>query len=92
MTQGFGQTPTEDHGTLLQLKLRVLSSEECYEKFNVDDIPTSLKYKIQGNLFEGITQQVLCTMTTCNGTDMNLGIWDKCVSLQIFEVYRKSFK
>ena len=80
MTQGFGQTPTEDHGTLLQLELRVLSSDECYEKFNVDDIPKGLRNKIQGNLFEGITQQVLCTMTTCNGTDVNLKNFDKCVS------------
>ena len=87
VTQGFGLTPDDNIGELLQLELRVLSSDECYEKFN--NIPedqqklfnASLRTKVTGNLHEGITDQVLCTAITCDGSDLNLDNWDKCVSL-----------
>ena len=87
VTQGFGLTPDDNIGEILQLELRVLSSDECYEKFN--NIPedqqklynASLRTKVTGNLHEGITDQVLCTAITCDGSDLNLDNWDKCVSL-----------
>ena len=88
VTQGFGLTPDDKLGELLQLELRVLSSDECYEKFN--NIPedqqklfnASLRIKVTGNLHEGITDQVLCTAITCDGSDLNLDNWDKCVGLK----------
>ena len=35
---------------------------------------------IKRALYDGITDQLLCTVVTCNGTDSSLDRLDKCVS------------
>ena len=91
--QGFGQQADETTGELLQLELETLQNEECYNRFlNVSETfqfnkggSTGKKNKITNGikqaLYDGITDQVLCTTFTCNGTDPNLDRLAKCVSL-----------
>ena len=44
--------------------------------FLKNEIPNSIKL----GLYDGITDQVLCTVTTCDGKDSSLNRLDKCVS------------
>ena len=44
--------------------------------FLKNEIPNSIKLA----LYDGITDQVLCTVTTCDGKDSSLDRLDKCVS------------
>ena len=93
LLQGFGQQADETTGELLQLELETLQNEECYNRFlNVSETfkfnkggSTGKKNKITNSikqaLYDGITDQVLCTTFTCNGTDPNLDRLAKCVSL-----------
>ena len=77
--QGFGLQADETYGELLELQLKTISNDKCYEAFENLSRKNS-KTQIQTTLFEGITDQVLCTLTMCNGTDPNLKRRDKCVS------------
>ena len=90
--QGFGLKADDTSGELLQLELETLQNEECYNRFlNVSETfkfgkggNTGQKNKITNQikqaLYDGITDQVLCTTFTCNGTDPNLDRLAKCVS------------
>ena len=92
--QGYGQQAGEDSsGELLQLELETLQNEECYNKFlnisesflfNSRNQSTGMKKEITTDvkkaLYDGITDQLLCTVVICNGTDSSLGRLDKCVS------------
>ena len=79
--QGFGIQPVEEQGELLELELNLIpSNEKCYEEFiKVDEsipegIPSKKISKTPGNfrirqaLYDGITDQLLCTKITLNKT------------------------
>ena len=91
--QGYGQQANETTGELLKLELETLQNEECYNKFlnisetflfNSRNQSTGMKKEITTDikkaLYDGITDQLLCTIVTCNGTDSSLDRLDKCVS------------
>ena len=91
--QGYGQQANETSGELLKLELETLQNEECYNKFlnisetflfNSRNQSTGMKKEITTDikkaLYDGITDQLLCTVVTCNGTDSSLDRLDKCVS------------
>ena len=79
-------------GELLQLELKTLQNEECYNRFvNVSETDkfskngsTGKKNKIttsiKQSLYDGITDQVLCTVFTCDGKTPSLDARAKCVS------------
>merc|ERR1711962_441998 len=77
--QGFGLQADETFGELLELQLKTITNDMCYEEFKkLSPKQKFNKIRIQNTLFEGITNQVLCTLTMCNGTDPNLKRRDKC--------------
>ena len=91
--QGYGQQANETTGELLKLELETLQNEECYNKIlNVSETylfnrrnqsigkKKEITIDIKKALYNGITDQLLCTVATCNGTDSSLGPLDKCVS------------
>ena len=92
--EGYGtQAGMDSAGELLQLELKTLQNEECYNKFlNVSETflrfangeSTGKKNEITTNikrtLYDGITDQLLCTVVTCNGSDSSLDRLEKCVS------------
>jgi len=77
--QGFGTQPNETIGTLLEIPLRVLTNEECYKDFlkESDQINTQVKK----TLYDGITDQILCSKLTCDENDFTNTSnkkWIKC--------------
>ena len=91
--QGYGQQANETSGELLKLELETLQNEECYNTFlNVSETflfnstnqstgrKKEITMDIKRALYDGITDQILCTVVTCNGTDSSLDRLDKCVS------------
>ena len=67
--QGFGIQPDETIGELLQVPLRILSNEECYESFVNESeyfARPQVKATVTSTLYDGITDQVLCSKITCN--------------------------
>ena len=91
--QGYGQQADETSGELLKLELETLQNEECYNTFlNVSETflfnstnqstgrKKEITMDIKRALYDGITDQLLCTVVTCNGTDSSLDRLDKCVS------------
>ena len=88
-----GEIQADDtFGELLQLELKTLQNEECYNRFlNVSETDrfgrkgsTGKKNKIPNptkrSLYDGITDQVLCTVFTCDGKTPSLDARAKCVS------------
>ena len=68
--QGFGiDTKTDEAGTLLELELKIVSNDECYDKLKeaLNKVP-ALKTSIEQSVFDGINEGVLCTLTKCNLT------------------------
>ena len=45
-----------------------------------DFLKNEITNSIKEALYDGITDQVLCTVTTCDGKDSSLDRLDKCVS------------
>ena len=95
--QGFGLTPNDEFGTLLELELRAITNEECYEEwtnpeYQSDFNQPSVGVRVRSNLYEGITEQVLCTKVVCNKdekckngeTENCLQRNDKCVCSLLF--------
>ena len=92
LLQGFGQQPDETIGELLQLELKTLQNEECYNRFlNVSETDkfgrkgstgkkNEISTSIKQSLYDGITDQVLCTVFTCDGKTPSLDAKAKCVS------------
>ena len=91
--QGYGRQANETTGELLKLELETLQNEECYDKFlNISetflfnsrnqstDMKKEITTDIKKALYDGITDQLLCTVVTCNGSDSSLDRLDKCVS------------
>ena len=79
--QGFGQQPNETIGTLLEIPLRVLTNEECYKDFLKES--DQINSQVKKTLYDGITDQILCTKLTCNENDFtgtSEKKWIKCVS------------
>ena len=80
--QGFGVQPgnQEKTGELLQLELKVISNEDCYQNF-VEEFE-EFEYKkeqIRPYVHDGITDQVMCTIITAIKSG-NYTREDKCVS------------
>ena len=67
LTQGFGKTELEQEGAgkLLETNVTILSNQDCYEK--LDNIISNdvngynLRASIKSAVYEGITDQLLCT-------------------------------
>ena len=93
LLQGFGLVPkTKTSGDLLELPLKIVSNEECYEIFSKTfNLPKNHKDHnkaqnrrtvITGESYNGLTEGEMCTISTCNKTegrrDPTRG--DKCVS------------
>ena len=91
--QGYGRQANETTGELLKLELETLQNEECYNKFlNISktflfnsrnqstDMKKDITTDIKKALYDGITDQLLCTVVTCSCTDSSLDRLDKCVS------------
>jgi len=90
LLQGFGQQPDETIGELLQLELKTLQNEECYNRFlNVSETDkfgrkgstgkkNEISTSIKQSLYDGITDQVLCTVFTCDGKTPSLDAKAKC--------------
>ena len=79
--QGFGQQPNETIGTLLEIPLRVLTNEECYKDFLKES--NQINSQVRNTLYDGITDQILCSKLTCNENDFtgtSEKKWIKCVS------------
>ena len=85
LLQGFGRQAEEDSiGELLELELKTISNEECYADLsnqkNQRGFNPSDSTKISNSLYEGVTDQILCTKFTCNLEDNNTELSAKCVS------------
>jgi hypothetical protein len=65
--QGFGQQPNETIGTLLEIPLRVLSNEDCYKDFLKES--EQINKQVRQTLYDGITDQILCSKLTCDEND-----------------------
>ena len=79
--QGFGQQPNETIGTLLEIPLRVLTNEDCYKDFLKES--NQINSQVRNALYDGITDQILCSKLTCNENDFtgtSEKKWIKCVS------------
>ena len=90
--QGFGQQPNETIGTLLEIPLRVLSNEECYEDFLRES--EQINSQVRKTLYDGITDQILCSKLTCDENDFqntNEKKFIKCVSYNYLIHYEKKF-
>ena len=84
--QGFGLEPSKDEaGTLLEIPLRIISNAECYEKFQESfKSQPARKSPIRTSLYDGLSDQVMCTITTCDLSDLSTkeDKSAKCVSIQ----------
>ena len=83
LLRGFGIQANDVPAELLELQLKTISNEECYvdlsnqiqSGFNLLD-----STQISNSLYEGVTDQILCTKFTCNLEDNNTELSAKCVS------------
>ena len=82
LVQGFGLDPIVDEaGTLLEIPLIIISNKECYEEFQESFKRQPFrKNPIIDSLYDGLTDQMMCTVTTCDLGNKNLGKGVKCVS------------
>ena len=86
--RGLGQDIRGNNaGELTETNLNIISNDECYQKFlNQEEKNTSQwknrkKYVTQKNLYDGITDQILCTTTACDPDKVTReNRRDKCVS------------
>ena len=75
------KTTKETIGTLLEIPLRVLTNEECYKDFLKES--NQINSQVRNTLYDGITDQILCSKLTCNENDFtgtSEKKWIKCVS------------
>ena len=71
--QGFGLQANGNKGKLLELELRTLKNEECYEEWTnpgYQNVFNQNAVRIRPNLYEGITEQILCTKIICEAVDL----------------------
>ena len=83
--RGVGVLAGENEiGELTETKLNIISNDECYEKFLNYSKKKPGYYRhnaIARSLFDGITDQILCTTTACNPDEVTReNEYDKCVS------------
>ena len=78
--RGIGELADETAGELTETNLNIISNDECYKKLsNVTQKFT--KIGISYSLFDGITDQIICTTTACNPDEVTReNRFDKCVS------------
>ena len=84
LLQGFGIQANDVPAELLELQLKTISNEECYADLsnqkNQSGFNPSDSTKISHSLYEGVTDQILCTKFTCNLENNNTELSAKCVS------------
>ena len=84
LLQGFGIQANDVPAELLELQLKTISNEECYADLsnqkNQSGFNPSDSTKVRNSLYEGVTDQILCTKFTCNLKDNNTELSAKCVS------------
>ena len=72
--QGFGQQPNETIGELLELPLKVITNEDCFNEFLREKDgyfkKSLIRTPITRTLYDGITDQILCTKITCEAEDV----------------------
>ena len=82
--RGLGILPDETVGELTETKLNIISNDECYEKFLNYSKNNGRSYRhnyIADSLYDGLTDQILCTTTACNPDKVTReNKYDKCVS------------
>ena len=97
MLQGYGIQPRGEVGELLELELRTITNEECYREFTAPENQATFNSgslgfaTIRPALYNGITDEILCTKITCTGEDVCergetencLARFAKCVRIQI---------
>merc|ERR1712062_287816 len=84
--QGYGLDENEESGRLLELQLRIISNEECYQTysnlFKTSYYFFSIKEQIKNALHDGINEGIMCSKSTCNSTIIsqseNVGRSVKC--------------
>ena len=85
LLQGFGRQATDEKiGELLELELKTISNEECYADLtsqkNHRGFNPGNSTRVRNSLYEGVTDQILCTKLTCNLEENNTELSAKCVS------------
>ena len=73
--EGFGLDGADEAGNLLELPLKIVGNNECYDRFvnYFKDDTTNLQKKISAALYDGISDQVLCTVSTCEFNELLIG-------------------
>ena len=92
LLQGFGRQATDEKiGELLELELKTISNEECYADLtsqkNHRGFNPGNSTRVRNSLYEGVTDQILCTKLTCNLEDNNTELSAKCVSFSILNFW-----
>ena len=92
LLQGFGRQATDEKiGELLELELKTISNEECYADLtsqkNHRGFNPGNSTRVRNSLYEGVTDQILCTKLTCNLEENNTELSAKCVSFSILNFW-----
>ena len=82
LLQGFGIQAYDVPAELLELQLKTISNEECYADLSNQRNPSD-STRIRNSLYEGVTDQILCTKFTCNLEDSNTELSAKCVRFHL---------
>ena len=101
--QGFGLQPDETTGELLELPLKYINNENCFKEFEKEKDgyirpKSSPRARISSTLYDGITDQIICTKITCEAGDLCqkgqtkerdacLERRAKCVRIKVFELF-----
>ena len=79
--RGIGELADETSGELTETKLNIIANDECYEKFLNFSENNAVSNKYGQSLYDGITDQLLCTTTACDPAKVTReNRLDKCVS------------
>ena len=94
--RGIGILADLTSGELTETNLNIIANDECYEKFlnySENNAVSNIKYGspaerwkrsrlvVAQSLYDGITDQLLCTTTACNPDEVTReNRLDKCVS------------
>ena len=69
--RGIGEDIKGRTGELTETNLNIISNDECYQKFLNQEEKNASRWKnvkssVTQTLFDGITDQILCTTTACD--------------------------
>ena len=73
--QGFGLQTDDTIGELLELPLKYIDNEICFKEFEKEKDgyirpKSSPRARISSTLYDGITDQIICTKITCEAGDL----------------------